>query len=229
VRSFVAAFNTNTAAGMGCLGWTIVGMIQNKGKFSMIGACEGAIAGLVGITPAAGYVSFWLAAVIGLVTGMVCSSLKDLNNWIRVDEGLDVFKLHGIGGMVGAFLTGIFADRRVSLLDGATDAPGAINGVGVQIGKQLADICAIASYSFVVSMILVVILKHAGKFIPGMDLRVSEEDEIRGIDTHEFAEEEIGDWSLFEHTHGVMDGAKVSGPPSPPNEKSDGKTSDASV
>ena len=155
---------------------------------------------------------------------MVCSSLRNINNWIRVDEGLDVFKLHGIGGMVGAFLTGIFADNRVSMLDGFTDAPGGINGNGIQVGKQLADICAIASYSFTVSLILVLILKYAGRFIPGMDLRVSEEDEIRGIDTHEFYEEEIGDWSLFEHGHGVMDGSKVSGPPSPPSEKADGKT-----
>lgn len=204
-------------------------MIQNKGKFSMVGACEGAIAGLVGITPAAGYVSVWLAAVIGFITGAVCSSLKNLNKWIRVDEGLDVFKLHGVGGMVGAFLTGIFADNRVSLLDGFTDAPGAINGNGIQVAHQLADICAISSYSFVVSLALVFILKYAGRFIPGMDIRVSEEDEIRGIDTHEFFEEEIGDWSLFEHTHGFTDGAKVSEPPSPPNEKDDGKTKTTSA
>lgn len=70
--------------------------------------------------------------------GMVCSSLKNISEWIRVDEGLDVFKLHGIGGMVGAFLTGIFADNRVSMLDGFTNALGGIiNGNGVQVGKQL--------------------------------------------------------------------------------------------
>jgi ammonium transporter, Amt family len=192
-------------------------MIMKKGRFSMVGACEGAIAGLVGITPAAGYVSFWLAAVIGFITGAAVASLENLNEWIRIDEGLDVFKLHGIGGMIGSFLTGIFADQRISLLDGATEAPGAINGNGIQVGYQLADICAIASYSFTVSLILVLILKYGGRFIPGMDLRVSEEDEIRGIDTHEFDEEDVGDWGLFEHN--VHDGAKVSAPSSPPNEK----------
>lgn len=183
----------------------------------MVGACEGAIAGLVGITPAAGYVSFWLAGVIGFITGAAVASLENLNVWIRIDEGLDVFKLHGIGGMIGSFLTGIFADQRVSLLDGATEAAGAINGNGIQVGYQLADICAISAYSFTVSLILVLILKYGGRFVPGMDLRVSEEDEIRGIDTHEFFDEEIGDWSLFEHN--VHDGAKVSAPASPPNEK----------
>ena len=69
----MAAFNTNTAAGMGVIGWTIVDMIRTKGRFSMIGACEGAISGLVAITPAAGYVSVWLAAVIGIITGAVWS------------------------------------------------------------------------------------------------------------------------------------------------------------
>jgi ammonium transporter, Amt family len=201
------------------LGWSIVDMIRHKGKFSMVGACEGAIAGLVGITPAAGYVQLWLAAVIGFITAAICASLDNLNDWIRVDEGLDVFKLHGIGGMVGSFLTGIFATTKISLLDGATEAPGALDGVGTQVARQLADIAAISSYSFVVSLILVFALKFIGKFIPGMDLRVKEDHELRGLDTHEFVEEEIGDWSMFEHDRGAMDGKAISTPPSPPNEK----------
>lgn len=91
VRSYLAAYNTNIAASCGVVGWVIVDMIRTKGKFSAAGACEGAIAGLVGITPAAGYVQIWLAAVIGLLTGAACASLHNLNKWIRVDEGLDVF------------------------------------------------------------------------------------------------------------------------------------------
>jgi len=109
IRSMVAAFNTNTAACTGMLGWVTVDYIKHKGRFSLVGACEGAIAGLVGITPAAGYVSVWAAAVIGLITGATCSSLQNLNRWLRIDDGMEVFKLHGIGGMCGAFLTGIFA------------------------------------------------------------------------------------------------------------------------
>ena len=185
----------------------------------MVGACEGAIAGLVGITPAAGYVQLWLAAVIGLLTAMACASLENINDWIRIDEGLDVFKLHGIGGMIGSFLTGCFATTKISLLDGATEAPGAIDGVGSQIARQLADIASISSYSFIVTLVLVFILKYVGRFIPGMDLRVHEDAEIRGLDTHEFIEEEIGDWSLFEADHGAVDGKHVSTQPSPTNEK----------
>lgn len=175
-----------------------------------------------GITPAAGYVSVWFAALIGLLTGMACSSLKNLNKWIRVDEGMDVFKLHGIGGMIGSFLTGLFASSSVSALDGSTLAPGAVDGVGVQVARQLADISSIAAYSFTVSFILLWIMKFIGKYIPFMSLRVSEEAEIRGIDSEEFAEdEEVGDWSMFESpataTQGTTHESKlVSTPPSPP-------------
>ncbi|KAJ0269235.1 hypothetical protein COL922a_014765, partial [Colletotrichum nupharicola] len=110
VRGYMAIMNTNVAASTGILGWVLVDMVRNKGKFSLVGACEGAIAGHVGITPAAGCVTVWLAALIGFLTAVVCSLCKNINDWMRVDEGMDVFKLHGLGGMVGSFLTGIFAD-----------------------------------------------------------------------------------------------------------------------
>ena len=87
-----AAFNTNTAASFGAIGWVMVDYIRSGGRFSVVGACEGAIAGLVGITPAAGYVSCWPAALIGFVTAVVCALLQDLNTWLGIDEGLYVFK-----------------------------------------------------------------------------------------------------------------------------------------
>ncbi|PVH88094.1 methylammonium permease 3 [Cadophora sp. DSE1049] len=193
VRSIVAAFNTQIAAGFGVIGWSLVVFIRTRGKFSVVGACEGAIAGLVGITPAAGYVSPWLAGVIGLLTAIVCASLENLNKWIRIDEGLDVFKLHGVGGMVGCFLTGIFATNTVSMVDG-TEAPGGIDGNGLQIGYQLASICAITAYSFTVSRLFLLVMKY----IPGLHLRVSEEVEINGLDGDHFFEEQIGEWAEFE-------------------------------
>src|SRR5436190_21795539 len=156
----VAIFNTNAAASMGVLGWTLVDYIRHGRRFSAVGACEGALAGLVGITPAAGYVSPWLAAAIGFITSVACSLLHNLNEWLHVDEGMDVFKIHGIGGMVGSFLTGIFASSSVSSLDGSTVASGAIDGMGIQVAKQLAEIGAISGYSFVVSCILLFIIKY---------------------------------------------------------------------
>ncbi|KAL3473057.1 ammonium transporter AmtB-like domain-containing protein [Aspergillus californicus] len=194
VRAYMAIINTNVAGSTGILGWVLVDLIRNKGKFSAVGACEGAIAGLVGITPCAGNVTVWLGALIGFLTGAVCSSCKNMNEWLRVDEGMDVFKLHGLGGMVGSFLTGIFADHYVSALDGGTLIPGAINGEGVQVGKQLADICAVSAYSFVVTAIILMVMKY----IPFLGLRVSEDAEYMGLDASFFVDEQIGDWSLLE-------------------------------
>ena len=139
-------------------------------------------------------------------------------------------ELHGVGGMIGSFLTGLFATSRISLLDGATEASGAIDGVGIQVGRQLADICAVSSYSFVVSLILAFALKYIGKFIPMMDIRIHENGEMEGLDLHEFFEEEVGDWSMMTHTGNPPmfegskeDGTKVSAPSTPPNETVEGK------
>ncbi|KAJ0425662.1 ammonium transporter AmtB-like domain-containing protein [Aspergillus carlsbadensis] len=194
VRGYLAIMNTNVAASTGILGWVLVDMIRNKGKFSLVGACEGAIAGLVGITPAAGCVTVWLGALIGFLTAVVCSLCKNINDWMRVDEGMDVFKLHGLGGMVGSFLTGIFADHYISALDGGSLIPGAINGEGVQVGKQLAEICAISAYSFVMTAVILMIMKY----IPYVGVRVSEEAEFVGLDASFFVDEQVGDWSVLE-------------------------------
>ena len=155
------------------------------------------------------------AAVIGFVTAIVCASLENLNEWMRIDDGLEVFKLHGIGGMCGSFMTGIFASASVSALDGVTLAPGGIDGNGIQVAKQLAEITAISAWSFTVTAILLMIMK----FIPGMHLRVSDEAESIGMDLDQFYDEQIGDWSLFDQA--VMlpaHGKEVSAPPSPPGE-----------
>lgn len=156
IRSMLAAFNTNTAACFGVLGWVSVEYVRTKGKFSVVGACSGAIAGLVGITPAAGYVSLWIAALIGFLTGAICSLCQKVDRWIKIDEGMDVFKLHGIGGMVGSFLTGVFGQAWIYDLDGMGpyDCLGGMDGVGVQVGRQIAEIVTIAAYSFVVLCVL---------------------------------------------------------------------------
>ena len=194
VRAMLAAFNTNTAASTGVIGWVFVDYFKHGRRFSVVGACEGAIAGLVGITPAAGYVGVWPAAAIGFITAVVCALLQDINKWINIDDGLEVFKLHAIGGMCGSFLTGIFASESISMLDGFTSAPGGLDGNGIQVGKQLAEITAISAYSFTVSCALLLILKY----IPGMHLRISDESEMNGLDLDQFFDEQIGDWGMFD-------------------------------
>lgn len=203
----LAVFNTNTAASFGVIGWVLVDYIKHKRRLSVVGACEGAIAGLVGITPAVGYVSVWYAALIGFLTAVICSLLEDINEWIGVDEGLEVFKLHGIGGIVGSVLTGVFASASTSSLDGVSVVSGGIDGNGIQVGKQFAEITAISAYSFVVSCALLYILKY----IPGLHLRVSDEAESMGMDLDQFFDEQIGDWSMFDDAHGIQ-GMRVDSP-----------------
>jgi Amt family ammonium transporter len=193
VRAMMAVWNTNFAASTGVAGWVMMDYIKHR-KFSVIGACEGVIAGLVGITPAAGFVSVWCAAAIGFITAIVVNLFEPVNDWLHIDDGLEVFKLHGIGGMCGAFLTGIFATASVSSLDGFTIVHGGIDGYGTQIAKQLAEIAAIAAWSFTLSVIMLLILKY----IPGLHLRVKDEVEIIGLDIDQFSDELIGEWSLFQ-------------------------------
>lgn len=179
---------------MGLVGFCLVSYVKHGFKWSVKAACEGIIAGLVGITPAAGYVQPWLAAVIGLLTGAVCCFAEGLNDLLGIDDGLTVFALHGVGGACGSFLTGIFATSRISSLDGqGSEYSGAIDGNGVQVGLQLADILATLSYSFVVSCILLLALKYT----PGMGLRVSSEAEEMGLDLDQFYDEIAGDSEGF--------------------------------
>lgn len=96
--------------------------------------------------------------------------------------------------MVGGFLTGIFATSRISALDGESVYSGAIDGNGIQVAKQIAEICAISAYSFSVSVCLLMILKY----IPGLHLRVTDEVEAEGYDLDQFHDETIGEWALWE-------------------------------
>jgi Amt family ammonium transporter len=104
--------------------------------------------------------------------------------------------------MVGSFLTGIFADAPIGALDYELEIAGAINGNGVQIGYNLAGIVAIAAYSFTVTSIILLVLKY----IPGVGLRVSAEDEMMGLDAVHFADEEIGDWEYMKETRSTLNG-----------------------
>lgn len=217
IRGMVAVWNTNLAASTGVIGWTMFHYAFRGRKFTVIGACEGAIAGLVGITPAAGYVTVWYAAAIGFITAIIICLFEDLNEWLRIDDGLEVFKLHGIGGMVGAFLTGIFATAKISALDGIpTIVHGAVDGNGVQVGRQLAEICAIFAWSFTCSVIMLMVLKY----IPGMQLRVSDDIEEIGLDLDQFDDEVVGEWGNYDTDAGherrssVLHGVPMAAPAS---------------
>lgn len=178
LRAVQACIVTNLSASIGGLTWMFLDYRLER-KWSAVGFCSGAISGLVGITPAAGFVGSPAAVAIGAITAIACNFATKLKFLIRVDETLDVFASHGIGGMVGCFLTGLFAQGSVAGFDGITDIPGGwVSHNWIQAGYQMADLTAGFAYTFVMTTIICWLLH----FIPGLRLRASEEAEIIGID-----------------------------------------------
>jgi Amt family ammonium transporter len=108
IRAIMACYNTQLAACMAAMTWILLDYRLEK-KWSTIGFCSGAISGLVAITPAAGFVTPWGALIIGIVGGVCCNFATKLKFLIGVDESLDIFAVHGIGGIVGNIMTGVFA------------------------------------------------------------------------------------------------------------------------
>jgi Amt family ammonium transporter len=191
LRAVQACIVTNLAASVGGLTWMLWDWRLEK-KFSAVGFCSGVIAGLVGITPASGFVGSPAAVAIGFVTATACNFGTQLKFLLNVDDTLDVFASHGICGMVGNVMTGIFAQASVAGFDGITSIPGGwFDHHWVQLGYQIADLCAGFGYSLVMTTIILWIMH----FIPGLRLRAREEAEIVGIDDAylgEFAYDYVG-------------------------------------
>ena len=161
---------TQIAAATAAVSWMIIEWIS-RGKPSVLGILSGAIAGLVAITPASGYVDPFGALVIGLVAGLVCYwGAVVLKPRLGYDDSLDVFGVHGLGGITGALLTGVFAVEAI----GGT--PGLLEGNAGQVLIQLEGIAATIIYCAIVTFVL---LKVIGAV---MGLRVDEEEEVTGLD-----------------------------------------------
>ena len=161
---------TQIATATAALAWMFAEWIA-RGKPSVLGIISGAVAGLVAITPASGYVDPMGALFIGLIAGAVCFwGATTLKNWIGYDDSLDAFGVHGIGGTVGAVLTGVFAVEAI----GGT--PGMLEGNAGQVLTQITGIGATIIYSGIATLVL---LKIIGAF---MGLRVDEETEVGGLD-----------------------------------------------
>ena len=168
---------TNTAAAMGALTWMTVSWLH-KGAPSVLGAAAGAVAGLVAITPASGYVDVSASILIGLGAGVFCYMAIQITRRLRVDDALDVFGVHGIGGTWGALATGLFAT--VAVNSGAAD--GLVYGNPAQLGVQAIAVAASITYSIVMTF---VILKVINLFV---GLRVPESEEVLGLDVSQHRE-----------------------------------------
>jgi len=163
---------TNIAAAASALTWGLISMCRT-GKMGAVGVATGAVAGLVAITPAAGAVGVLGSLAIGFGAGLLCFFAVELIHKTGLDDALDVFAVHGIGGIWGAIATGIFT---VSVITGGTE--GLIEGNPGQVGIQAIGAVATLVYSFVVSFIILFILDK----IPGLGLRSDESDEDLGLD-----------------------------------------------
>ncbi|KAJ2885762.1 hypothetical protein H4R27_001140 [Coemansia aciculifera] len=183
-RAGLAATVTHIAACMGGLSWSFIAYFRHGKKFSSFHFCSGAISGLVAITPASGFVRPWSALVFGLISGIACHFAVDFKEKFGFDDALDVFAVHGVGGVVGNLLTGIFASKEVAALNGVIIKGGWIDRNWVQFGYQLAASCSGAAWSFVITGIILIIFN----FIPGLHLRIHEEGEISGTDMAEMGE-----------------------------------------
>jgi Amt family ammonium transporter len=178
--AFVA---THFGAAAAALSWSAVEWFKN-GRASALGAISGAVAGLVAITPAAGFVAPMPALAIGLVAGAVCywmvTKVKALFGY---DDALDAFGVHGAGGTIGALLTGVFAQQVINPIFGAGKAVGGLDGHWGQVGNQLVGILIAWGFALVGTIVILKIVD----LLTGA--RVTEEHEIEGLDVTQHGEE----------------------------------------
>jgi len=171
----MAMLVTHLSAACGSLAWMTMEWLRH-GKPSVLGIVTGMVAGLGTITPASGSVGPAGAVVIGLSAGVICYfATITLKNRLGVDDSLDVFPVHGVGGMLGLLMAGIFCSPSLGLFSG-NGFSDVIDGIGGQLGVQLTGIVATFVYTAVISWIL---LRVVNVFVP---LRVDQEDETAGLD-----------------------------------------------
>jgi len=171
----MAMLVTHLSAACGSMAWMTMEWLRH-GKPSVLGIVTGMVAGLGTITPASGSVGPAGAVVIGLSAGVICYfATITLKNRLGVDDSLDVFPVHGVGGMLGLLMAGIFCSPSLGLFSGNGFSDG-IDGIGGQLGVQLTGIVATFFYTAVISWLL---LRVVNVFVP---LRVDQEDETAGLD-----------------------------------------------
>jgi Amt family ammonium transporter len=172
-----AFVTTNTAAAMAAITWVTISWLH-KGSPSVLGAAVGAVAGLVAITPAAGFVTPAAAVLIGFGVGIVCYGASTLRLRSRVDDALDVFAVHGVGGAFGALATGVFATTAVNEFA----LPGLLEGGAGQVVTQLIGIGATGAYSAVMTAAILFVINLFVK------IRVPSEAEEAGLDVAQHGE-----------------------------------------
>jgi Amt family ammonium transporter len=197
---------TNVGAAAGAVGWALMDGMK-EGKSTTLGVASGAVAGLVAITPAAGFVTPLSAIAIGLVAGVGCAYAVRLKFRFGYDDSLDVVGVHAVGGLIGALLTGIFADLAVN----EAGADGLVNGGGFSLlGKQFIAVGATIGFSFLVTFVLLKVVQAT------IGLRVTQDDEVAGVDLAQHAE------AGYAFTEGT--GGSATSPPGPAHSSTESST-----
>ncbi|BAT58198.1 ammonia channel precursor [Variibacter gotjawalensis] len=182
-RATMAIVVTHLAACTGAAVWMALEWYQ-RGKPSVLGMISGAIAGLGTITPASGFVLPWHGVVIGALAGVICYyACTWLKHRLRYDDSLDVFGVHGVGGIIGTIFAGVFATAALSVTPEAAGTAGLIEGNPHQVWLQLIGVAATIAWSAVTTLI---ILKIVALIVP---LRVSDEEERAGLDLRQHGEQ----------------------------------------
>jgi len=178
--AFVA---THFATAAAALGWSAAEWLKN-GRASALGAISGAVAGLVAITPASGFVGPMPALAIGLIAGVLCYLMvTKVKAIFGYDDALDAFGVHGAGGTIGALLTGVFAQQVINPIFGSGKAVGGLDGHWSQVGNQLVGVLI----AWGIALVGTIVLLKITDLIVGV--RVPEEHEIEGLDITQHGEE----------------------------------------
>lgn len=169
----VAMLNTIAATMTGAIGWLVPEWIERK-RPTLLGMVSGMVVGLVAITPAAGFVGPGSAMAIGIIAGPICYIASTyVKNMFKYDDSLDAFGVHGVGGFTGAVLTAVFVDKTINTGDAAAHAT---------VLKQLIGLAAVITWSAVVTFAILMVCKYT------TGLRVTEEEEIEGLDMSQHGE-----------------------------------------
>ena len=173
-----AVVNTHLAAAAAMLSWLVVEKLV-AGHATTLGAASGAVAGLVAITPCAGFVGGMSPIIIGFAAGVVCYSALKLKDTLRLDDSLDVIAVHLVGGLLGSLLLGLFAEKSVN----AVGADGLFHGGGFALlGKQALACVVVSTFSFTITYVVARVLDAT------MGLRVDDDAELMGLDQSQHAE-----------------------------------------
>ncbi|HKO11350.1 MAG TPA: ammonium transporter [Acidobacteriaceae bacterium] len=178
-----AFVNTHFATAAAAMSWSLAEWIRN-GKPSALGAISGAVAGLVAITPASGFVQPMAALVIGAIAGVFCYLMVTVvKKTFGYDDSLDAFGVHGAGGTIGAILTGIFASSAINPIFGPGKGTGAVDGNWGQVGNQFIGVLIAWALSIIGTLVLLKLVDLV------VGLRVTREQEIEGLDITQHGEE----------------------------------------